>query len=619
MSSVIPCRAPVRPRVISPVTGDTVLLEDEIAGLLESPQRCSVALWGPRCSGKTTALQHLAEVLPSERLLLVDDADVQTEEQLDPERFRVLVPQGRCAPDHVLLMAPWDIDDVLEYLMAVAPKRTASVMSRWQKSPDAELAEGLPEIVRLVIDRMIANDKIDSVHAALQDLFEQFLSNPDDLRRAGMFAVSTFIGMEATESLAEELKKRIPQRFLRILNPKGPRLVLAASHMMRAISSDHQVLNRQFPRELIQECALATNWVSGATDELLKILGNDPSLRHSMAVSILHAAGMPIRFAAGNEPYLAYAFLPRIQWKEASLKRAVLSFAKLSRADLSGANLDDSFLSSADLSFSCLHRASMCNAKGDDASLNGADLSDALMDGSTWGKAVFSGANLQRASLKHSKLCGADLSGADLTSVDFFSADLYFAKLDGANLQDADLTHATLRNANLREANLRGANFGWAVLVDCDLEGVQLHCPNFENAILQRALLTGSIMESPNFMRSDLRDTGLAHIQWPNADLRDADLRGASFHLGSTRSGLVGSPYPSHGTRTGFYTNEYDDQTYRAPEDIRKADLRGADLRGANITDVDFYLVDLRGAKYDDKQLEHLIRCDAILHDRMTT
>jgi uncharacterized protein YjbI with pentapeptide repeats len=49
---------------------------------------------------------------------------------------------------------------------------------------------------------------------------------------------------------------------------------------------------------------------------------------------------------------------------------------------------------------------------------------------------------------------------------------------------------------------------------------------------------------------------------------------------------------------------------------IRKANLRGADLRGAQIENVDFYLVDLRDAKYTSDQAEHLRRCRAILKDR---
>jgi len=49
------------------------------------------------------------------------------------------------------------------------------------------------------------------------------------------------------------------------------------------------------------------------------------------------------------------------------------------------------------------------------------------------------------------------------------------------------------------------------------------------------------------------------------------------------------------------------------PEEIRKANLCGADIRGAKIDNVDFYLVDLRDARFDADQEKHFRRCGAIL------
>src|SRR5262249_9180146 len=112
------------------------------------------------------------------------------------------------------------------------------------------------------------------------------------------------------------------------------------------------------------------------------------------------------------------------------------------------------------------------------------------------------------------------------------------------------------------------------------------------------------------------RDAGLGDLDAAGACLRDADLRGATFHMGSTRSGLLFTPLASEGTRTGFYTDDGDEQHFKAPEEIRKANLCGADLRGARLDGVDSYLVDLRGARYDPEQAAHLRRCRAILEDR---
>ena len=108
-----------------------------------------------------------------------------------------------------------------------------------------------------------------------------------------------------------------------------------------------------------------------------------------------------------------------------------------------------------------------------------------------------------------------------------------------------------------------------------------------------------------------------ADVDWQRASLRGADLTGASFHLGSSRSGLVGSPIACEGSKTGFYTDDFEEQHYKAPEEIRKANLCGADLRGAWLDGVDFYLVDLRGASYDAQQEQHFRRCGAILEARV--
>jgi uncharacterized protein YjbI with pentapeptide repeats len=113
-----------------------------------------------------------------------------------------------------------------------------------------------------------------------------------------------------------------------------------------------------------------------------------------------------------------------------------------------------------------------------------------------------------------------------------------------------------------------------------------------------------------------LRGAKLADIEWDSADLRKADLRGATFHMGSSRSGLVGSPIASKGSRTGFYTDELNEQDFKSPEEIRKANIRGADLRGAKIDGVDFYLVDLRDARFDSRQAEQFRRTGAILVTR---
>ena len=78
--------------------------------------------------------------------------------------------------------------------------------------------------------------------------------------------------------------------------------------------------------------------------------------------------------------------------------------------------------------------------------LEGADLSyHKLM------KAQLQGANLSGADLSYAYLMQADLTGADLSGVDFNSAVLSEATLNGANLEDADFTEAYLCGVDLSQ------------------------------------------------------------------------------------------------------------------------------------------------------------------------
>lgn len=78
--------------------------------------------------------------------------------------------------------------------------------------------------------------------------------------------------------------------------------------------------------------------------------------------------------------------------------------------------------------------------------LQGADLSYYKLM-----KARLQGANLADADLSFAYLMRADLTGADLSGVDFTSAVLSEAILKGANLENADFTETYLCGVDLSE------------------------------------------------------------------------------------------------------------------------------------------------------------------------
>jgi Pentapeptide repeats (8 copies) len=120
---------------------------------------------------------------------------------------------------------------------------------------------------------------------------------------------------------------------------------------------------------------------------------------------------------------------------------------KVSRGDLTGAQLAGANLSGAQLAGADLSGAQLAGAN-----LSGAQLADAYLSRAQLEEADLSGAQLVGATLTRAWLVKADLSGAGL-----FHADLSGTQLDEANLSAARLEGANLSGAQLYKANLHQA------------------------------------------------------------------------------------------------------------------------------------------------------------------
>src|SRR4051794_18432298 len=155
-----PERAPVQPRVLSRYGGETLLLEDEVRRFAEACAHGGVEVLGPVGSGKTTALGHLAAVLPPGAGVLVLD-EPGLPEVLSAVATQGLVvctqakERGSVLPRPLRLgsyrLAPWNRDELIEYLLAVHRSECAGVMARVE-SRDQALLGGLPELWRPVLD-----------------------------------------------------------------------------------------------------------------------------------------------------------------------------------------------------------------------------------------------------------------------------------------------------------------------------------------------------------------------------------------------------------------------------------------------------------------------------------
>jgi uncharacterized protein YjbI with pentapeptide repeats/energy-coupling factor transporter ATP-binding protein EcfA2 len=617
-SMIEPRRALVKPRVSAAEGGETLLLEEEIQRLVREAIPGAVALLGPPGSGKSTALQHLAAVLPPDAgVALLDDARSEEVREAAREGLVVYTDMAKQAGAHraAYRLAAWAQDDFIEYLLAGHKDRCASVMCRLRPT-DRALFGGVPELWRIVLDCLAGDESIPGARQALHWHLETYLLDTDLLERARsacLSAVATASGdqLAALEKLA---KPGFGRELVRTLRQPAVQQLLAAERIAADLrgEADCDCLALRLPRDLVKAAASLLADDPRAVDHLHRLLAAPP-WSHAMAASLLHATGIGWVPKSEAPSSLTGAYLDGICWPGVVLAHANLSHADLSDADLREADLTNADVGNADLSRARLRRARLHSLYAVGAQLAHADLSSARA-----GQARFDRADLEGADLGDAELQGASFEGAPLTRAGFQGADLRQASLSEAEIAGADFSGADLRGAclaglRLREANFRGAQFAGADLQGADLEYMDLPGADFENAVLNEALLTGSVIPGGNFTHAWLKGARLAEVDWEGAVLCGADLTGATFHMGSSRSGLVFSPIASEGSRTGFYTDDYDEQGYKAPEEIRKANLCIADLRGARLHGVDFYLVDLRGARCDPDQEEHFRRCGAIL------
>jgi len=157
--------------------------------------------------------------------------------------------------------------------------------------------------------------------------------------------------------------------------------------------------------------------------------------------------------------------------REASLRSANLNHAILRDVDLTGANLERSYLEAADLRGACLRNAHLFDAVLERADLGATDLTESQL----W-RCHLAGARLRDACLVEADLRQADLGGADLRGAD----------LRGANLEGAQLFRTDLRRANLEGAILNGAQLWETALAGARLAGAEMAVTALDDVDLSR-------------------------------------------------------------------------------------------------------------------------------------
>ena len=614
-----PVRAAVRPRVRLQPSGEVVLLEDVVAEFLAAGRSQTILLFGEVGAGTTAALHHLAERFATNPGVQFDDSSYEPESPTEDPRGWIIIHSEKPHFGHLIRarLTGWGRDEWIEYLLAVHHNQCASVMRRIQADAEGDELGDNPSLWRQVLDEFAADEALTTIKAALQRVALRMFPDRESRLSAGWRSFDAMVlGKQSVESLFEKHTRLSKPAILLILAAEAVAIELENGDPRGS-------LRHQWPGRLVHDVALYVAKSQPIQDRLRRLLVPKHRDVHPLAASLLHVSGSgwkpePPRldFLKSGQWNLAGAFLAEANWSDVNLARCDLSKTILTRANLERAKLDGAIADAADFSHADLQHAVLSRFRGIAANFRGAGLALAHGEHVYLEGADLSFANLVEAKLTNSQLQGANLSKALFRRATLTATNFVEAVLDRADFTDADLELSNLSGVDLTVACFERARFTKAILVRCCLEGMELPGAVFIGADLTNALLTGSMMPQANFAGAILIGAGLADIDWEFANLRDADLRNVSFHMGSTRSGLVGSNIPMLGSRTGFYTDDYNEQDFKSPEEIRKANLRGADLRGAIIDHTDFYLVDLRDALYDSRQEQHFRRCGAILETR---
>jgi len=627
-SMIDPKQAAVRPRVIAEGSRGTVLLEDLVAELAAAGDVAVLTLCGPRGAGITTALRHLQHLFGSQTDFMFTDVDSGI--SFDQQSSGIIAfRMDRNRSRHGMLkckLAGWDRDEWIEYLLAVHRDRCASVMRRIHHDPHTVSLCGNPNLWSQILDKLAADDGLTGVKDALIQIIERTF--PDAESRAEMerfcFWQNTGRGPVGRRTMEPQRSEQRSVEQVRLLLVPAVVLLMAS----RAAWDELQTLEAyqvrdNWPRELVEEVGTLVSKSPVVQDKLRSWLVSRHRNGHPLAVSLLHAAKAswqlePTRFFGilRGQLNLAGAFLEGADCSKLKLARCEMTGAAFSQANFTGTNLRKANATSAQFDGACLRHARLTRFHGSYGCFANADLSDACGTDVIFNGADLSFANLTNAKLANCWFANSNLSNAILHGADLRKSCFLSSRIDAADFIGANLEFAAFSNLDLTVAQFERACFRSAQLSYCNMEGIELPDADFDSAILHGAVMTGSVLPRASFARAELTGARLAEVEWESVNLQYADLTGATFHMGSTRSGLVGSSIPSYGSRTGFYTDELNEQDFKAPEEIRKANLRGADLRGARIDHVDFYLVDLRDALYDPDQEDQLRRTGAILVTR---
>ena len=441
-------------------------------------------------------LRHLAAALgPDAPVFFVDHPEATDLQGPPPGRLNLHTSlTNSSAPRSVTLeMSPWSDEDRIEYLLATHPGRCRPVMDRLKRRAPRRVVRGLPELWRVVLDEMSADDSICGIDAAI----ERFLAAPvhaQDWEAVGQHCLASVVPWGSYRAADAHVALGPVARLIRHGTVK---IMLAARRLAQGLAdqSAGPELQGTLPPELIDRTGALLACFPAAVERVGAMATSMNADVHAMAASLLHAAGTGWRPPDRVVLDLGDARLPGVQWTgielpgsempNVDLRRAVLDLADLSRATLDRAALAGALLQTAKLT---------------EARLAGADLRGADLERVNACNATFAGADLGRARFHGALLQNAAFHGADLTRASFLwrqsfgRRPLRCGRFTGRtspapNLSRREPARPTALPGDVKRRTLQRSRHGRG----CDLEGLTA-VADFGHAVLARALLTGAVL-----------------------------------------------------------------------------------------------------------------------------
>ena len=349
-------------------------------------------------------------------------------------------------------------------------------------------------------------------------------------------------------------------------------------------------------------------------------------------------AGINLSGADLASAYLDTTNLTGVDLSGANLSAANIEWANLTNANLSSANLTGAFLDPAqltgvNLSGTELSGADLAGITSGDITGTAASLP------ANWSQAsgylvgpndVLTGANLADASLATADMQSDTLTDANLAGADLSTANLAEAVLTGANISSTDMSAATLTQVSSGSITGTPASLpaNWlvaagyligpravltsAVLAGADLAGADLAGAYMDSANLTSANLSGATIATTYLVYSDLTDANLASADLTGSYLDRANVSGADMGtatLTGVVSGLMtGTPAslpPDWSVANGYLVGPAADlhDAVLTSENLAGADLTGTNLSSANLTSTSLADANLTNADLDYARL----------------